>query len=397
MADSVSASDLQKTPLYDLHVSLGARMVPFAGYAMPVQFAGVMEEHKHTRQKAGLFDVSHMGQLRLKPRKSPADNGTPASGKDGGLDGGAVAAAAFERLVPVNVAGLAPGRQRYAFLTNESGGIDDDLMVARGKEDLFIVVNAACKIADADRIEKALGDAFILERQFDRALLALQGPGAENALAEILPAVRDMNFMDFREFDWDGARVTVSRSGYTGEDGFEIGLPADRADVFARRLLAQPDVAPIGLGARDSLRLEAGLCLYGHDLDTSTTPVEGALEWAVQKIRRPGGARAGGYPGAEVIGPQLENGAARRRVGLLPEGRAPVREGADLFAEASGGKKIGHVTSGGFGPTLNAPVAMGYVETAYATPGTRVFASLRGRFVPMTVSALPFVPAGFKR
>ncbi|TPW34013.1 glycine cleavage system aminomethyltransferase GcvT [Oecophyllibacter saccharovorans] len=377
-----SGPPLLKTPLHDLHVSLGARMVPFAGYAMPVQYTGVLEEHRHTRAKAGLFDVSHMGQIRLCPRAGH----TPQE-----------VALAFESLVPVNVADLAEQRQRYAFLTDEAGGILDDLMIARTGDGLLIVANAGCKEADAERIEQAAGDVFEVERQFDRALLALQGPAAETVLAELFPSVTDMKFMDFREVTWKGAPVTISRSGYTGEDGFEIGLPAERAEELARQLLAHPEVAPIGLGARDSLRLEAGLCLYGHDIEPTTSPVEAGLQWAIQKTRRPGGARAGGYPGAEVIGRQLVEGVARRRVGLRPQGRAPVREGVELFADEQGKRKIGRVTSGTFAPSLNAPVAMGYVETGCEAPGTRIYAGLRGRYVPVEVCALPFVPARFKR
>ncbi|MDF7673314.1 glycine cleavage system aminomethyltransferase GcvT [Acetobacteraceae bacterium ESL0709] len=373
---------LLRTPLYDLHVSLGAKMVPFAGYEMPVQYpTGVMEEHKHTRQKAGLFDVSHMGQLRLKAKKGGVEN----------------ALAAFERLVPMDFVGLAEGRQRYALLTNEQGGIRDDLMVARQKDDLFIVVNAACKDADASYIAASLADECEAIRQFDRALLALQGPEAVNVMNQFFPDASSMRFMDCIETTYKGHKVTLSRSGYTGEDGYEIGLPAEIAEGFAKALLAHPDVKPIGLGARDSLRLEAGLCLYGNDIDTITTPVEAALSWAIQKARRPGGAREGGYPGAEKIGQQLQNGTERLRVGLQPEGRAPVRAGVELFADETARQQVGIVTSGGFGPTYGAPVAMGYVKTSFAKPETKLFASLRGKTVPVMVKSLPFVPAGFKR
>lgn len=357
-------------------------MVPFAGYEMPVQYpAGVMEEHKHTREKAGLFDVSHMGQLRLK-----AGNG-----------GVEKALAAFERLVPMDFIGLAEGRQRYALLTNEHGGIRDDLMVARQKDDLFIVVNAACKNADSAYIEASLADECIVTRQFDRALLALQGPEAVKVMSQFFPEAATMRFMDCIETTYEGHKVTLSRSGYTGEDGYEIGLPAAIAEGFAKALLAHPDVKPIGLGARDSLRLEAGLCLYGNDIDTNTTPVEASLSWAIQKARRPGGSREGGYPGAERIGDQLQKGTERLRVGLQPEGRAPVRAGVELFSDEAAQKKIGIVTSGGFGPTYGAPVAMGYVQSAFVQPETKLFASLRGKVVPVMVKALPFVPAGFKR
>lgn len=375
---------LRHTPLYDLHLELGARMVPFAGHLMPVQYPmGVLEEHQHTRQKAGLFDVSHMGQLRIRSKQAPEQ-------------GGADAARAFERLVPMDIAGLKPGRQRYALLTNEQGGIRDDLMVARFENDLFIVVNAACKETDSDYIEQNLGEYEVI-RQFDRALLALQGPKAVTVLEEFFPGIAAMSFMDIVERPWNGAIVSISRSGYTGEDGFEIGLPAEYAEDFARKLLAHPDVAPVGLGARDSLRLEAGLCLYGHDIDVTTTPIEAGLLWAIQKIRRPGGAHEGNYPGAEIIARQLAHGTERQRVGIEPEGRAPVREGTALFADEAGLHPAGHVTSGGFGPTCGRPVAMGYVDTAHHAEGTKLFASLRGRMVPVTICRLPFVPSGFKR
>lgn len=373
---------LKHTPLYDLHVSLGAKMVPFAGYEMPVQYPmGVMEEHQHTRHKAGLFDVSHMGQLRIRPRSG----------------GGAEAAAVFETLVPMDFIALPEGRQRYALLTNEQGGIRDDLMVARQAGDLFAVVNAANKDSDAAYIEKQLAGDCQVTRQFDRALLALQGPKAVDVIVDLFPQAAAMRFMDCVDTTLDGVAVTLSRSGYTGEDGFELGLPADKAEAVARKLLDHPDVAPIGLGARDSLRLEAGLCLYGQDLDTTTTPVEAALVWSIQKSRRPGGERAGGYPGAEMIAQQLETGVYRKRVGLIPEGRAPIRAGVELFADEAGTEKVGRVSSGGFGPTVGGPVAMGYVSKEKAALDTPLFASLRGRMVPVVVRRMPFVPAGFKR
>lgn len=371
-------SELKRTALYDLHIGLGARMVPFAGYDMPVQYPlGVLKEHLHTRDAAGLFDVSHMGQVILR---------------------GTNVAQALETLVPVDVVGVPEGRQRYGFFTNDTGGIEDDLMFANRGDHLFVVVNAACKDADLSRMKTALEPQGIsVEMLDDRALLALQGPEAEDVLSTLNPAVRDMRFMDVATLDLNGADCWVSRSGYTGEDGYEISVPEDAAVALAQALLANDHVAPIGLGARDSLRLEGGLCLYGHDIDTTTSPVEAALTWAIQKTRRAGGARAGGFPGASRILGDLTQGAARKRVGLRPEGRAPMREGTPLFAAAEGGDAIGSVTSGGFGPTVGAPVAMGYVATAHAAPDTVLFGEVRGKRLPVRVAALPFVPAGFKR
>jgi aminomethyltransferase len=357
-------------------------MVPFAGYDMPVQYAaGVLREHLHTRLHAGLFDVSHMGQFALRPK----------SGKVGD------AALALERLVPQDIAAVAPGRQRYAQFTNDDGGLLDDLMVANFGDHLFLVVNAACKAEDEAHLRKHLSDACVIDSLSDRALIALQGPKAELALTKFCADVSAMKFMDSGPRRVGGYDCFVSRSGYTGEDGFEISVPAAHAEALATALLENGDVLPIGLGARDSLRLEAGLCLYGHDIDTTTTPVEGALEWSVQKSRRNGGARAGGFPGAANILAQFEKGAARRRVGLKPEGRAPVREGAPLFADAISTEAIGKVTSGGFGPSLNAPVAMGYVPTSLATIGTAIFAEVRGQRLPLQVAAMPFVPNSYKR
>lgn len=376
------SDSLQRTPLYDLNLELGAKMVPFAGFEMPIQFpAGLMTEHLHTREKAGLFDVSHMGQIRIAAKSGDV--------KD--------AAAALETLVPADFVGLAAGRQRYGLLTNEKGGILDDLMVANMGKDLLVVVNAGCKVQDADRIEKALSARCVVTRQFDRALMALQGPAAEAALAPLCPAVKDMRFMDVIETELAGVPVTVSRSGYTGEDGFEIGCAGADAEKVARAILAQPDVLPIGLGARDSLRLEAGLCLYGNDIDVTTTPVEASLGWAIQKARREGGVREGGYPGADVVLKQTRDGVERKRVGLVADGRAPVRAGAKLFADAEGQKEIGVVTSGAFGPSVKAPVAMGYVTPDHAAVDTPVFAELRGKYVPLHVRAMPFVAPGFKR
>ncbi len=369
-------SDDLRTPLYDLHVELGAKMVPFAGYAMPVQYPmGVMGEHNHTRSAAGLFDVSHMGQVTLS-----------------GASWGAVAQA-FETLVPQDVLGLGEGRQRYGFFTNDAGGIEDDLMFARRGDDLLVVVNAACKDADIARMRAALEPAVTVTELDDRALIAVQGPGAEAALAGLDARAADMRFMDITDLELDGIAVWASRSGYTGEDGYEISVPAPQAEALARTLLAQDGVAPIGLGARDSLRLEAGLCLYGNDIDTTTTPAEGTLMWAVQKVRRPGGARAGGFPGADTA----LAAPARKRVGLLPEGRAPMRTGVAIYASETATDPVGHVTSGSFGPTVGGPVAMGYVSVDHADAGTALWGEVRGKRMPVQVAALPFVPASFKR
>jgi glycine cleavage system T protein (aminomethyltransferase) len=379
---SATAPPLKQTPLHALHVSRGARMVPFAGYDMPVQFGpGVLKEHLHTRSHVGLFDVSHMGQIRVRPKSGRVED----------------AARALEWLVPQDILALPPGRQRYALFTNEAGGILDDLMVANFGDHLFLVVNAACKAEDEAHLKEHLSDVCIVEPLRDRALVALQGPKAESVLRRFDAGISAMRFMDSGPRRLAGLDCFVSRSGYTGEDGFEISVPADAAEDFARQLLADENVLPIGLGARDSLRLEAGLCLYGHDLDGATTPVEGALEWSIQKSRRKGGARPGGFPGADVILSQLEQGAPRRRVGLKAEGRAPVREGATLFADATSSQPIGQVTSGGFAPSLNAPVAMGYLPASRAALDTSVFADVRGQRLPLRVAAMPFVPNTYKR
>ncbi|MFN4058336.1 MAG: glycine cleavage system aminomethyltransferase GcvT [Roseinatronobacter sp.] len=375
-ACALDATDLKRTPLYDLHLELGAKMVPFAGYAMPVQYPlGVMGEHLHTRAAAGLFDVSHMGQVILR---------------------GPDVALALERLVPVDIAGLGEGRQRYALFTNDAGGILDDLMVANRGDHLFLVVNAACKAQDVAHLRAGLPEIEVTELT-NRALLALQGPEAEAALDALVPGVAAMRFMDFAGFAWGDVDLWISRSGYTGEDGYEISVPTEHAVAFARAVLAQPGVAPIGLGARDSLRLEAGLCLYGHDIDAVTTPVAAGLSWAIQKTRRTGGERAGGFPGATRILKELAEGSATRRVGLRPEGRAPIREGTILWDAPEGGRNLGGVTSGGFGPSLLAPIAMGYVPDYAAAPGTRLWAELRGKRLPVTVCALPFRPSTYKR
>lgn len=373
---------LKRTPLHALHLARGGKMVPFAGYDMPVQYApGVLKEHLHTRAAAGLFDVSHMGQIELRAKSGKLQD----------------AAHALERLVPQDIAALAPGRQRYAQFTNESGGILDDLMVTNLGDRLFLVVNAACKTEDEAHLRAHLSDVCDITALPERALLALQGPKAESVLAKFCADVAKLKFMDVAELAVAGLPCIVSRSGYTGEDGFEISVPADGAEAFAAQLLADPDVLPIGLGARDSLRLEAGLCLYGHDIDTTTTPVEGALIWSIQKSRRSGGARPGGFFGDSVILQQLDGGTSRTRVGLRPEGRAPVREGAPLFASAEAAEAIGSVTSGGFGPSLNAPVAMGYLTRPHAGLDTQVFAEVRGQRLPLRVAAMPFVPNTYKR
>ncbi|MEE1926250.1 glycine cleavage system aminomethyltransferase GcvT [Pseudomonas sp. 148P] len=373
----MSTETLLKTPLHALHLELGARMVPFAGYDMPVQYPlGVMKEHLHTREQAGLFDVSHMGQIRLR---------------------GAGAAKALESLVPVDIIDLPVGMQRYAMFTNEQGGILDDLMVANlGDGELFLVVNAACKDQDLAHLRQHLGNQCEIEALFEeRALLALQGPAAVKVLERLAPQVAKMTFMQFAPVQLLGEDCYVSRSGYTGEDGYEISVPADKAEALARRLLAEPEVAAIGLGARDSLRLEAGLCLYGHDMNTETTPVEASLLWAVSKPRRADGARAGGFPGAARVFAQQLEGVARKRVGLLPQERTPVREDAEIVDEA--GTVIGRVCSGGFGPTLGAPVAMGYLDSAHSALDTQVWAVVRGKRVAMKVSKMPFVPQRYYR
>ncbi len=354
-------------------------MVPFAGYEMPVQYpAGVMKEHLHTRSAAGLFDVSHMGQVILRPKADMAS-----------------LALAFEAMMPVDVLGLAAGRQRYGLFTNDSGGVLDDLMFANRGDHFFVVVNAACKDTDVAHMRAHLSDVATVEYIENRALLALQGPQAGAVLARLIPQTAAMRFMDVARPVWQGGELWVSRSGYTGEDGFEISLPETAAEAFARALLDHPEVMPIGLGARDSLRLEAGLCLYGHDLDEATSPVEAALTWAIQKSRRAGGDRAAGFPGADRILSELGSGPHRLRVGLQPEGRAPMRDGTELFVAT--GEKVGTVTSGGFGPSVEAPVAMGYVLASNAIVGTSLLGEVRGRRLAVTVCDLPFHPTRYKR
>ncbi len=377
MTSTMPPAELLHTPLHALHLELGARMVPFAGYSMPVQYpAGLMAEHLHTRSAAGLFDVSHMGQLRLV---------------------GAEAAAAFETLVPVDVVDLPVGKQRYGLLLDANAGILDDLMFVNRGDDLFVIVNGACKVADIAHIQQHIGARCAVLPLPDRALLALQGPQAVTALSRLLTHVEKMVFMTGGHFIWEGADLYITRSGYTGEDGFEISVPASHAEGLARTLLAQREVKPIGLGARNSLRLEAGLCLYGNDIDTTTTPAEAALNWAVQKVRRTGGARAGGFPGADKLLAQLADPAAlpRKRVGLVALERVPVREHSPL--QSLDGAAIGEVTSGLLGPSIDRPVAMGYVRTEFAALGTRLHAIVRGKPVPMEVASLPFVPNRYYR
>jgi aminomethyltransferase len=368
--------ELLKTPLHALHVEVGAKMVPFAGYDMPVQYPlGVKKEHLHTRDAAGLFDVSHMGQLRLI---------------------GDGAAAFLETLVPVDIVDLGAGKQRYAFFTNEQGGIMDDLMVANLGDHLFVVVNAACKEQDIAHLQAHLPSDIELEIIDDRALLAIQGPKAAEVLARFAPEVAEMLFMDVCKVELLGVECIVSRSGYTGEDGYEISVPADKAEELARKLTGEEEVEWIGLGARDSLRLECGLCLYGHDLDTTTTPVEASLLWGIQKVRRADGERAGGFPGADIILKQIETkDVARKRIGLVGQTKAPVREGAELFD--ADGNKIGVVTSGTAGPNAGKPVSMGYVRADLSAIGTELFAEVRGKMLPMTVEKMPFVPQRYYR
>ena len=377
MSESTLPADdrLLRTPLYELHLELGGKMVPFAGYEMPVQYpAGILKEHRQTRSNAGLFDVSHMGQVKLI---------------------GEGAAAAMERLVPVDVIGLAVKHQRYALFTNDKGGILDDLMITNAGDHLFVVVNAACKEQDIAHMRRHLSGDCEIETLDDRALLALQGPAAGEVMASLAPASRQLVFMRAANLTLAGVDCFVTRSGYTGEDGFEISVAADKAEFVARQLLAHEQVAPVGLGARDSLRLEAGLCLYGHDIDTGTTPVEASLSWAIQKVRRAGGEREGGFPGAEIILRQLVDGVSRKRVGIQPQGKVPVREGSQLLDED--GKPAGIITSGGFGPSVGAPVAMGYVDVAFAAPATRLQALVRGKLHPVCVVKTAFVEQHYYR
>ena len=371
----MSSDELKYTPLFELHQELGGKMVPFAGYSMPVQYpGGIIKEHQHCRESASLFDVSHMGQVKLK---------------------GENAALALETLVPVDVIDLPAFHQRYALFTNQNGGILDDLIITNAGDHLFLVVNGACKEQDIAHLQTNLAGQCEIEVLGDRGLLALQGPKAGDVMKRLADKAADLVFMTACQTQIDGIDCFVTRSGYTGEDGFEISMPADKADQIARLLLNQPEVESCGLGARDSLRLEAGLCLYGHDLTTETTPVEASLLWALSKVRREDGERAGGYPGAEVIFEQIKNKSKRKRVGLQPQGRAPIREGAEI--QASDDTIIGHVTSGGFGATIGGPVAMGYVDREYSEIGTELNAIVRGKLQPLTVAKLPFVTQRYYR
>jgi aminomethyltransferase len=375
MADSLPAAAMLKTPLHSLHVELGAKMVPFAGYEMPVSYpAGIVAEHRQCRAAAALFDVSHMGQVRLV---------------------GADAAAALETLVPVDVVGLGVGKQRYALFTNDAGGILDDLMVTRRADHLFLVVNAGCKAADIAHLRATIASRCRIEPMADHALLALQGPAAAAVMRRLAPALAQLTFMTGADARIAGIDCFATRSGYSGEDGFEISVAGGDADALARALLAEPEVEPAGLGARDTLRLEAGLCLYGHEIDTTTTPIEAGLTWAIQKVRRPGGDRAGGYPGAATIERQLAHGTDRKRVGLVGDERAPVREGAAIVDDV--GIAIGRVTSGTIGPSVGKPIALAYVPTALAAPGTKLDAEVRGKRQPMRVVPLPFAPHRYFR
>jgi len=375
MADSPPAPAMLKTPLHSLHVELGAKMVPFAGYDMPVSYpAGILAEHRQCREAAALFDVSHMGQVRLV---------------------GADAAAALETLVPVDVVGLDIGKQRYALFTNDAGGILDDLMVTRRADHLFLVVNAGCKAADIAHLRATIASRCRIEPMPEHALLALQGPAAAAVIGRLAPALATLTFMTGADARIAGIDCFATRSGYTGEDGFEISVAARDAEALARALLAEPEVAPAGLGARDTLRLEAGLCLYGHEIDTTTTPIEAGLTWAIQKVRRPGGDRAGGYPGAATIERHLGRGTERKRVGLIGAERAPVREGAAIVDDV--GIAIGRVTSGTIGPSVGKPIALAYVPTARAAPGTKLDAEVRGKRQPMQVVPLPFTPHRYFR
>ena len=372
-------SELLTTPLHALHLELGARMVPFAGYSMPVQYpAGLMAEHLHCRASAALFDVSHMGQLRLT---------------------GADSAAALESLLPIDVIGMVDGQQRYGFFTNKHGGILDDLMLTRsvvdGQSEWLLIVNAANKAADTALLQSRIGQRCSVQPRPDLALLALQGPQAVTALARLNPAVANLTFMTGAAVTLNGAPCFATRSGYTGEDGFEISVPVAQAEALARALLAQPEVRPAGLGARDTLRLEAGLCLHGNDIDAQTTPVEAGLLWAIQKVRRAGGARAGGYPGAAVIDAQIAAGATRRRVGLVGLDRAPVRPGTAIVN--ADGAPLGTVTSGTLAPTANRPIAIAYLPTAHTALDHEVCAEVRGKRLPMRITALPFVPHRYVR
>ena len=371
---------LRKTPLNALHREFGAKLTEFAGYEMPVQYRlGILGEHQHTRKKAGLFDVSHMGQVILSGQSYEET------------------ALALEKVLPMDVLGLEIGRQRYGFLTTDEGGILDDLMFSNRGDHIFVVLNAACKDSDIKYLRSLLEPNISIKEIESRALIALQGPASEAVLGKYHPQIENMKFMDVETLTIDGAECWISRSGYTGEDGFEISIPAEAAEPITRSILSNQNVEFIGLGARDSLRLEAGLCLYGHDIDQATTPVEASLTWAIQKARRSKGSRASGFIGSEIILKQLAGGTNKKRVGLLPQTRAPMREGVEIFATETSKEAIGKITSGGYGPTVGYPIAMGYINSEYANSEDDLFGELRGKRVPVKVSNLPFVPLNFKR
>ena len=371
---------LRKTPLNALHREFGAKLTEFASYEMPVQYGlGILGEHQHTRKKAGLFDVSHMGQVILSGQSYEET------------------ALALEKVLPMDVLGLEIGRQRYGFLTNDDGGILDDLMFSNRGDHIFVVLNAACKDSDIKYLRSLLEPNISIKEIENRALIALQGPASEAVLGKYHPQIENMKFMDVETLTIDGAECWISRSGYTGEDGFEISIPAEAAEPITRSILSNQNVEFIGLGARDSLRLEAGLCLYGHDIDQATTPVEASLTWAIQKARRSNGSRASGFIGSEIILKQLAGGTNKKRVGFLPQTRAPMREGVEIFATETSKEAIGKITSGGYGPTVGYPIAMGYINSEYANSEDDLFGELRGKRVPVKVSNLPFVPLNFKR
>ena len=374
------AQTLRKTPLNALHREFGAKLTEFAGYEMPVQYRlGILGEHQHTRKKAGLFDVSHMGQVILSGQSYEET------------------ALALEKVLPMDVLGLEIGRQRYGFLTNDDGGILDDLMFSNRGDHIFVVLNAACKDSDIKYLRSLLEPNISIKEIENRALIALQGPASEAVLGKYHPQIKNMKFMDVETLPIDGSECWISRSGYTGEDGFEISIPAEAAEPITRSILSNQNVEFIGLGARDSLRLEAGLCLYGHDIDQATTPVEASLTWAIQKARRSNGSRASGFTGSEIILKQLAGGTNKKRVGLLPQTRAPMREGVEIFATETSKEAIGKITSGGYGPTVGYPIAMGYINREYANSKDDLFGELRGKRIPIKVSNLPFVPLNFKR
>ena len=371
---------LRKTPLNGLHREFGAKLTEFAGYEMPVQYRlGILGEHQHTRKKAGLFDVSHMGQVILSGQSYEET------------------ALALEKVLPMDVLGLEIGRQRYGFLTTDEGGILDDLMFSNRGDHIFVVLNAACKDSDIKYLRSLLEPNISIKEIESRALIALQGPASEAVIGKYHPQIKNMKFMDVETLTIDGAECWISRSGYTGEDGFEISIPAEAAEPITRSILSNQNVEFIGLGARDSLRLEAGLCLYGHDIDQATTPVEASLTWAIQKARRSNGSRASGFIGSEIILKQLAGGTNKKRVGFLPQTRAPMREGVEIFGTETSKDAIGKITSGGYGPTVGYPIAMGYINSEYANSEDDLFGELRGKRVPVKVSNLPFVPLNFKR